>query len=398
MVAGEERPAPNKLRRFLVEAESVAAVRHPNVVEVFEYGEYAGRPFLALEYLPNGSLADRLHKNGKFTSKDAAQLVATLADAVQAAHDCNIIHRDLKPANVLYDATGHPKVTDFGLAKRLGGLESTNTHTIMGTAPYMAPENVRAGSKYLGPQADIYALGVMLYECLTGNRPFDDPDPNVVIHMAADQDPDPPRRRVPSIERDIELVCLKCLEKEPARRYESAAALAVDLKRFVNDEQVSVRSSGPIERAAKWARRKPALATAYALTFAVVFLCGFGAVAAVLWRMSERDRLAANEARSEAAARPTLGHEMLHGHRPIVTVDARAVGAGVSSHPDALTDAAARLLTGVRPRIPVGSRTQFVLHRYARSLVLPASGFGHGHGSLSHTKCRQATVVGRGCN
>ena len=178
MVLGEQRAGSKELIRFLAEAEAVAAVKHPHVVQVYEYGEADGRPFLAMEYLPGGSLADRLKRTGRLDPKAAAELVATLAGAVQAAHDLGIVHRDLKPGNVLYDEHGQPKVTDFGLAKRAGGSDLTATQAVMGTPAYMAPEQARGETKFVGPQADVYSLGVILYECLTGTRPFDDAGPD----------------------------------------------------------------------------------------------------------------------------------------------------------------------------------------------------------------------------
>ena len=173
MVLGGHRAGAKELIRFLAEAEAVAAVKHPHVVQVYEYGDADGRPFLAMEYLPGGSLTDRLKQAGRHSPLDAAKLVGTLAAAVQAAHDLGIVHRDLKPGNVLYDETGQPKVTDFGIAKRASGSDLTATQAVMGTPAYMAPEQARGETRFVGPQADVYSLGVILYECLTGTRPFD---------------------------------------------------------------------------------------------------------------------------------------------------------------------------------------------------------------------------------
>src|SRR5436305_552715 len=158
------------LLRFLAEAETVAAIRHPHVVQVYEFGEQHGRPFLAMEFLPGGSLADRLKAGGALDPRAAAELVEKLARAVHAAHDAGIVHRDLKPANVLFDGAGEPRVTDFGLAKRGGQSDLTRTGAVMGTPAYMAPEQAAGKTKFVGPQADVYALGVVLYECLAGRR------------------------------------------------------------------------------------------------------------------------------------------------------------------------------------------------------------------------------------
>ena len=279
MVLGEQRAGSKELIRFLAEAEAVAAVKHPHVVQVYEYGEANGRPFLAMEYLPGGSLADRLERTGRLDPKAAAELVATLAGAVQAAHDLGIVHRDLKPGNVLFDEHGQPKVTDFGLAKRAGGSDLTATQAVMGTPAYMAPEQARGDTKFVGPQADVYSLGVILYECLTGTRPFEAPDQLALLRKVAEEEPERPGKRVPGLPRDVELICLKCLAKDPAERYPTAGALAADLGRFAAGEPVSVRAAGVVERAAKWARRKPTLAAAYTLGLLAVLLGGLGGAA-----------------------------------------------------------------------------------------------------------------------
>ena len=190
MVEGDRRAGSKELIRFLAEAEAVAAVKHPHVVQVYEYGDANGQPFLAMEYLLGGSLADRLERTGRLEPKVAAELVATLAGAVQAAHDLGIVHRDLKPGNVLYDDHGRPKVTDFGLAKRAGGSNLTATQAVMGTPAYMAPEQARGETKFVGPQADVYSLGVILYECLTRTKPFAGPDQIALLRKVAEDEPE----------------------------------------------------------------------------------------------------------------------------------------------------------------------------------------------------------------
>jgi tRNA A-37 threonylcarbamoyl transferase component Bud32 len=300
MVLGGHRAEPRELIRFLAEAEAVAAVKHPHVVQVHEYGEADGRPFLAMEYLPGGSLADRLKAHGRLDPIAAARLVGTLAGAVQAAHDQGIVHRDLKPANVLFDEAGAPKVTDFGMAKRRGGSDLTATQAVMGTPAYMAPEQARGDTKFVGPGADVYALGVILYECLTGTRPFAASDALSLLRKVAEEEPERPGKRLPRLPRDVELVCLKCLAKEPAERYLSAAALADDLARYAAGEPVSVRAAGLLERGYKWARRKPTLAASYGLTLAVLVLLGFGASLAALWRAAESAKELAEVAQGQA--------------------------------------------------------------------------------------------------
>jgi WD40 repeat protein/tRNA A-37 threonylcarbamoyl transferase component Bud32 len=300
MILGGHRAGPKDLIRFLVEAEAVASIKHPNVVQVHEYGEADDRPFLAMEYLPGGTLADRLKREGRIAPQPAAELVAKLARAVQAAHDQEIVHRDLKPANVLFDAQGEPKVTDFGLAKRTTGIDHTQTQAVMGTPAYMSPEQAQGKSKFVGPQADVYALGVILYECLTGTRPFVHEDTRVLLVRVMADDPDPPSKHVPGLPRDLELIALKCLEKEPEERYPTAAALAKDLTHFTAGEPVSVRAASTIEQVLRWARRKPTQAAAYALSFAVVVLLAFGASLAVLWWQAEGARETAEIAKTNA--------------------------------------------------------------------------------------------------
>ena len=257
MVLGEQRAGSKELIRFLAEAAAVAAVKHPHVVQVYEYGDANGRPFLAMEYLPGGSLTDRLEQTGPLDAKAAAKLVGTLADAVQAAHGLGIVHRDLKPGNVLHDELGTPKVTDFGLAKRAGGSELTATQAVMGTPAYMAPEQARGETKFVGPQADVYSLGVILYESLTGTRPFEAPDPLALLRKVAEEEPERPGKRVPGLPRDVELICLKCLAKDPAERYPTAGALEVDLGRSARADPPGCRRRGTPwpGTAGRWRRR-----------------------------------------------------------------------------------------------------------------------------------------------
>ncbi len=300
MVLGVQRVGEKELIRFLAEAEAVAAVKHPNVVQVHEYGEAHGRPFLAMEYLSGGSLAERLKQNGRLSPEAAADLVRKLASAVQAAHDQGIVHRDLKPGNVIYDESGEPRVTDFGLAKRAGGSDLTATQAVMGTPAYMAPEQARGDSKFVGPGADVYSLGVILYECLSLTRPFAASDQLALLQMVTQEEPERPGKRVRGLPRDLELICLKCLAKAADERYPTAAALASDLGRFVAGEPVSVRAAGVVERAAKWARRKPTLAATYTLAILATLLGGLGGVAVWQWRAAERARATAELARGEA--------------------------------------------------------------------------------------------------
>lgn len=231
--AGEE-----ELARFRAEAEALAALRHPNVVQVYEAGEWSGRPYFSMELVEGGTLAGRM-TGEPFASREAAELIETLAGAVQAAHEHGIVHRDLKPANVLMGADApsgatFPRITDFGLAKfmkRPAG--QTRSGAVMGTPAYMAPEQARGDSKNIGPAADVYALGAMLYELLTGRPPFQGESTLGVLLRVLSHEPTPPRRLHSEIPSDIEAICLKCLEKEPHHRYATAAALATDLRNFL---------------------------------------------------------------------------------------------------------------------------------------------------------------------
>ncbi len=236
-----------ELARFRTEAEAVARLRHPNVVAIYDVGEYDGRPYLALEYVAGGSLAARVGDT-PLPPAEAAALVRTLAGAVQAAHDAKVVHRDLKPANVLLAEDGAPKITDFGLAKKLDDAGQTATGAVVGTPSYMAPEQAGGKAKEAGPAADVWALGAVLYKLLTGRPPFQAATTmDTLVQVLADE-PVPPRRLNPAVPRDLETVCLKCLEKDPPRRYGSAEALGADLERYLAGEPVQARSANLIGR------------------------------------------------------------------------------------------------------------------------------------------------------
>jgi WD40 repeat protein len=244
--------------RFRREAESIARVSHPNIVQVFETGEHGGCPFLAMELVEGGSLDLKL-RGGPLPAREAAALLQTLARAVHHAHEAGIIHRDLKPANVLMGDSG-PKIADFGLAKRIDGLGPTASQTVLGTPGYMAPEQAIGRSKEVGPAADIYGLGAVLYECLTGKPPFQAETALDTALLVLTQEPVPPCRLNPRVPAELETVCLKCLEKEPQRRYATAEALADDLGRWLDGKPILARPAGLLLQSWKWARRHPAIA------------------------------------------------------------------------------------------------------------------------------------------
>ena len=235
-----------ELDRFRAEAEAVGRLQHANIVAVYEVGELDGRPYYTLEFCPHGSLAKKLGGN-PLPGREAAEVVECVAKAMTAVHGAGIVHRDLKPHNVLIAVDGTPKVTDFGVAKT--GMDShTQTGAILGTPSYMAPEQALGDTKHVGPAADVWALGAILYECLTGRPPFLAPTPVETMRQVLDQDPTPPRLLNRQIDPDLEKIVLKCLEKDPAVRYPTAEALAADLRRYRDGEPIVARSVNLFER------------------------------------------------------------------------------------------------------------------------------------------------------
>jgi WD40 repeat protein len=299
--------------RFKAEAEAVAALQHPNIVQVFEVGEAGGLPYLALEFCPGGSLDSKL--NGTpLPPRESAPLLQTLARAMHAAHEKGVIHRDLKPANVLLLQDGTPKVTDFGLARKVEGSSGmTQSGTILGTPSYMAPEQAQGKGKEAGPAADVYALGAVLYEFLTGRPPFKGVSPMDTLVQVLSDEPVPPTRLQPKTPRDLETICLKCLEKDPRRRYASADALAEDLGRFIQGVPIQARPTPAWERAWKWARRRPAVAALSLLTLAVAAV-GFVLVS-WQWLRAEAEANRARAAQAEAVAAGDREHDQADRER-----------------------------------------------------------------------------------
>jgi serine/threonine-protein kinase len=298
MIVAGAYATPAEAARFRAEAEAVARLQHPNIVQVFRLDEHDGLPCLIMEYVPGGTLSQGLDGT-PLPPRRAAETAEILARAMYYAHGQGVVHRDLKPGNVLLAADGTPKIADFGLAKLLEGARATITRTgeILGTPSYMAPEQA-GGPARVGPAADVYALGAMLYEMLTGRPPFRAETPEETLRQVVAEGPVPPSRLQPRLPRDLETICLKCLEKEPAKRYDSAEALADDLRRYLDSRPIRARRVGPVGRLARWAGRRPAVA---ALTAAVVLLAAAGVVGLVLSARNERRlRLQAEEKRVEA--------------------------------------------------------------------------------------------------
>ncbi len=301
MVLHGSHASAGDLVRFLAEGEAVAQLQHPNVVQIYEIGQHNGLPFFSLEYVEGGTLADRL-RAGPLPPREAARLAETLARAMHYAHQRGVVHRDLKPSNVLLQQAqgaqspglGTPKISDFGLAKRVEGHSSlTATGAVLGTPSYMAPEQA-AGQKDVTAVADVYALGAVLYEMLTGRPPFQAPTPFDTILRVLGEEPVPPRRLQPGLPRDLETICLKCLQKEPHKRYASAEALADDLRRFQEDRPIVARPVGRAERVWRWCRRNPLITALSAVALGCVV------VAAVLL-YQERSQTLANLTRAVGA-------------------------------------------------------------------------------------------------
>jgi tetratricopeptide (TPR) repeat protein/tRNA A-37 threonylcarbamoyl transferase component Bud32 len=301
ILAGDHAPQESA-RRFFAEAESIARLHHPHIVQIFSFGDFDGRPFFAMEYVDGGSLADRLDGTPRPAS-ESARLVETLARAIHEAHQMGIIHRDLKPANILLTTDGIPKIADFGLAKCLDGDSSlSRTQTIVGSPSYMAPEQAGNSATGVGPSADVYSLGAIIYELITGRPPFQAATVLETLEQVRSDEPIAPGRLQPKLPRDLVTICLKCLEKIPARRYASAAELAEDLRRFVLGLTIHARPVGAHELLWRWCRREPAIAA-----LALALIAGLVGVATQWWRAESHLRDAIYQ---RGLAEKNLGREV----------------------------------------------------------------------------------------
>ena len=339
MVSMSPRDDPQELARFQAEAEAVARLHHPNIVQIYEVGEQEGSPYLALEFVTGGTLRSRLDGRPQ-PIRAAVQLLQQIARAVHAAHQRGIVHRDLKPANILLQPTpaadnrhwasagaieadqeyGVPKVADFGVAKWIDDLDAPGIHgDLVGTPRYMAPEQAKEPGEEIGPAADIYSLGVILYEMLTGRPPFVSSSVAAVLSQVLSDPPVPPRQLRRELPRDLEAVCQRCLEKDPRRRYPTALALADDLGSFLDGEPVLTRQPGPVERMWNWSLKNPVPSTLL-LTVTAILLFG-------QWSLRRlADRMVESTTRENAAQQT----ELIKGVNSLYTeVAARAKNAGV---------------------------------------------------------------------
>ncbi len=272
MILAHFLTSADHLRRFEDESRAAAGISHPHVIAVYDVGQIEGQPYFAMQYVAGRSLAELL-RQGPLEPEAAARIVLCVAQAVAHLHAHGIVHRDLKPSNILLGEDGHPFVTDFGLAKILAGdSHHTSTGVIVGTPSYMSPEQAAGHSAEVGPPSDVYSLGVLLYEALTGRPPFHEETPLDTLVQVLEGEPVPPRQLRAEVPADLELICLRCLEKAPEDRFASADALAGALDAYLKGEDVGVRPPGLSARLRRWARREPALASRAAMLLACMLI------------------------------------------------------------------------------------------------------------------------------
>jgi len=297
-------------QRFQTEAEAIGNLRHPNIVAIYEVGAHEGRRYFSMDYIEGQSLAAMI-RDHPLPEETAARYVKVIAEAMQYAHRQGILHRDLKPSNVLLDKTGKPCLTDFGLAKRMGSdSRLTASGVVLGTPSYMPPEQAAGKNKQLGPASDVYSLGAILYELLTGRPPFQAANTLDTVLLVINSEPIAPRLLNPKLSRDLETICLKCLEKDARRRYPSAQELADDLDRYLNRKPIKARPLSVLNRAWRWSRRNP-WPTAAAAAIVLLLL----AVLASVWAISSRRTAMISEQRLRQSLFEQVRSERLAGNR-----------------------------------------------------------------------------------
>ncbi|MHB1556515.1 MAG: serine/threonine-protein kinase, partial [Isosphaeraceae bacterium] len=299
------------VRRFYSEAEAAANLDHPGIVPIHEVGQHQGQHYFSMGFVDGPSLAQRL-ADGPIPPREAAELMARVAGAIAYAHGRGLIHRDIKPGNILLDRDGSPRITDFGLVKKVEGDSAlTASGQIMGTPSYMPPEQASGTRGAIGPPADVYAIGATLYALATGRPPFLAATPMDTILQVIGEEPVPPRRLNTGIPRDLETICLKCLEKDPARRYATAEALMDELRRFLDGKPILARPVSPPERAWRWARRNR-LAAALLTVVALLTATGAATITA-LWLRAEKARQ--NAVSAEGRTRLALAQTVAAGEQ-----------------------------------------------------------------------------------
>jgi WD40 repeat protein len=318
MILSGQLASPEDVQRFRSEAEAAANLDHPHIVPIYEVGEHEGQHYFSMKLIEGGCLSQAREARQKTLSfkefqRWAASLVATVARAVHHAHQRGILHRDLKPGNVLLDGTGQPHVTDFGLAKKVeGGSDVTHTGVIVGTPAYMAPEQARC-EKVLTTAVDVYSLGAILYEVLTGQAPFKAATPLDTILEVLEKEPVQPRSIIPAVDRDLETIALKCLEKDPTRRYGSAEALAEELERWLQGAPILARPVGHLERSWRWCRRNPVVA-GLAASFLIALILGVIASSAFALEASQRAAAESLARQDERAQRRKAQEALQEAH------------------------------------------------------------------------------------
>jgi serine/threonine-protein kinase len=384
--------APQERVRFQREAEAVAAIRHANIVQIHDIGDSHGRPYFTMEYVDGGSLAGKLSGTA-LPAREAAALIATIADAVHAAHQAGVVHRDLKPGNVLLTADGVPKIGDFGLALRTSDTTAiTGAGMVLGTPEYMAPEQAESKPCGVGPAVDIHALGVILFEMLTGRVPFRGETPAGTMHHVLTKEAVSPSRYNAKVPRDLETICLKCLHKSPSGRYATAAALADDLRRFLNGEAIHARPEGRLERAVRQFRRRPGASLAFlAGAIAILALAATG-IYLYLEKSGTERRQHANQVANEKAAEANL-HEMVRFLETSSWDNARTALEQARARIDKNETPAAAELT---QRIQQGERELSLARRLEAIRLARAARLGKKNAAASSDKAYEMVFAGEG--